>query len=227
MFNSFNDEPKPMLELDLSRCSAKQISSLTAAPFVEKYHYKHVSPNITIAIGMYCDNVLIGVITYGSPAQRNMFNVCGPEYLDNGMELNRLVIKDLAGHNSESWLIGQSWKIIQNQLPDRFILVSYADTQFGHIGLIYQATNWLYTGTTSETKNPYDKDGNYIHRRTLMERYGTSSRGRLINKGIYWKFAKLKHRYVYFLGDKRQRKMLISKMIWPILPYPKEILNNN
>jgi len=30
-----------------------------------------------------------------------------------------------------------------------------------------------------------------------------------------------KHRYIYFLGDKKQKKEMLSKLNYDVLPYPK------
>lgn len=49
---------------------------------------------------------------------------------------------------SESFLISQSLKMV-----DKEIVVSYADTSQNHIGTIYQATNFIYTGLTAKHKD--------------------------------------------------------------------------
>ena len=59
------------------------------------------------------------------------------------IELNRLVLKNNK-KNEASRLIGASFKL----LPKPKIIVSYADTQQNHLGVVYQATNFLFTGTT-------------------------------------------------------------------------------
>lgn len=36
------------------------------------------------------------------------------------------------------------------------------------------------------------------------------------------KYSTVKHRYVYFVGDKRQRRAMAKQLTWPIVtPYPK------
>ena len=135
-----------MEELDVSRCYTKRITYQEAKYLVETFHYAHRVPSIVFAIGMYVDNILSGVVTFGIPPVPNVQRLCGEEYRKNTLELNRLYIHDYAGKNSESWLIGQSIKWLKNNQDKYLILVSYADTTQGHTGIIYQATNWIYTG---------------------------------------------------------------------------------
>src|SRR3990172_4958416 len=113
--------------------------------WILKKHYAHRLPCIQYAFGLYHSNKLMGVVTYGMPASPNLCKgVCGEEYKDKVLELNRLVINSDALPNSASFLISHSLRM----LPKEYCIVSYADSQMGHIGYVYQATNWLYTGMT-------------------------------------------------------------------------------
>ncbi len=47
-----------------------------------------------------------------------------------------------------------SLKILKRHCPGLKVIVSYADTKEGHLGTIYQATNWLFVGAASQ---PYLK----------------------------------------------------------------------
>jgi hypothetical protein len=176
-------------------------------------------------VGMFIDGVLAGVCTCGIPPVPNVQRLCGEEYRTNTLELNRLFIFDWAGRNSESWLIGQSFNLIPKNY---FILVSYADTKHNHLGRIYQATNWIYTGESSieDNEGVLLKNGSTIHPKQIVNMFGTRAvdtiRDNLGNKFVSIIQGYSKHRYVYFLGNKRQRKELRKALKWPILPYPKE-----
>jgi hypothetical protein len=63
-------------------------------------------------------------------------------------ELNRLWLDDSLPRNSESRFIGWCLRELRRKQP-RVILVSYADSKEGHVGYVYQSTNWVYTGTTT------------------------------------------------------------------------------
>lgn len=47
--------------------------------------------------------------------------------------------------------------------------MSYADSRQGHIGTIYQATNWYYDAGTLENNPGYIINGKFVHRRTLQK----------------------------------------------------------
>jgi hypothetical protein len=216
-----------MPTLDTSRCEVKPINYETAARIVETYHYAHRVPSIVLAYGMYVDGVLAGCITYGIPPVPNVQRLCGEEHRLNTLELNRLFIHDWAGRNSESWLIGQSVKMIP--LNQYFILVSYADTKYDHLGTVYQATNWLYTGLSSIEKNEGVLliDGTIMHPKQIVNLFGTRAidtiKDNLGNRFVEVIQGEPKHRYVYFLGSKSQRRTLRKALKWEVLPYPKRI----
>jgi hypothetical protein len=215
-----------MPTLDLSRCHSRPISHLTAARMVERFHYAHRVPSIVAAVGMYVDDVLAGVATYGVPPNRNVLACCGEERIPQALELNRLFIHDWAGRNSESWLIAQSFRWLADKWPGFAILVSYADTAQGHHGMIYRATNWLYTGFSSEggKEGIRLRDGSVVHAKDLHNRYGDASLA-LVRQALGREFDAVvgrspKHRYVQFLGNRRQKRELRAALKWPVLPYP-------
>lgn len=212
-----------MPTLDVSRCKARIINYETASNMVKTYHYAHRVPSIVLAVGMYVDDVLAGCCSFGTPATANTRRLCGEDYVLSMLELNRLYIHDWAGRNSESWLVGQAFKIIRRSYPQYLIVLSYADADEHHIGYIYQATNFLYTGSTGREHLGFEIGGKVIHRQTINDRYGTSSvkaMARLAPLAVPV-YGTTKHRYVYFLGNRTQRKTLRKALRWPVLPYPK------
>ena len=217
--------PTPSMPvLDVSRCEARTISYQTAANMVEKYHYAHRVPSIVIAIGMYVDDVLAGCITYGVPPNRNMLACCGEQFIPRALELNRLFIHDWAGRNSESWLIGQSFKLLRNERPSYVLLISYADLQHKHMGTVYQATNWIYSGVGDPGGGGMvDIDGKQHHKKHLYNLFGTADLKhiRALGHKVERTNRAKKNRYIYFLGSKKQRKELRAALKWPVLPYPK------
>ena len=168
-------------------------------PLILKRHYAHRMPSITYAFGLFNNGALAGVCTFGSPANRNLcVGICGPEYKSYVIELNRLVLEDNIP-NEASRLIGASLKL----LPGNWIVVSYADTAQGHKGVIYQATNWKFTGTTKERQefNPQGKHSRH---------YSASDPHRI---------RSAKHRYVTFVGNKRWKRKAYEALNYPESPY--------
>lgn len=98
-------------------------------------------------------------------------------------------------------------------------LLSYADPTQGHVGTVYQATGWLYTGL-SEAMPLYDLgDGVARHSRSLSHAYGTHSVKHFLRNGVEVRLVRQapKHRYVYFLDPAWPQRLRV-----PILPYPKK-----
>ena len=82
-------------------------------------------------------------------------------------------------------------------------VVTYSDPAAGHLGTIYQATNWLYTGLSSATPLYDIGDGILHHSRSLAHGLGTHSIRYLASQGISVKTVpqSAKHRYIYFLDQ--------------------------
>ncbi len=217
----FDFDHPHMPVLDVSRCEARLINYETAARMVETYHYAHRVPSIVVAVGMFVDGILAGCLTYGIPPSHQLCEAFGES--GNVLELNRLFVFDWVRRNGESWLIGQSFQKVPNPYN---ILVSYADISQSHIGYIYQATNWLYTGlgnTGGSGSREKIINGQRMHAKAINNTYGTIKKDDLYNLGLEVQEIEksFKHRYVYFLGNKRQRRELRKALKWPVLPYPK------
>ena len=109
-------------------------------------HYAKRIPQIMKAFGLYNGNSLIGIVTYGIPASPSLcMGICGKEYSNKVLELNRLCLIN-NDKNQASMLVSGSIK----QLPKPTIVVSYADNAQGHVGYVYQATNFIYTGLSEK-----------------------------------------------------------------------------
>jgi hypothetical protein len=179
----------------------KPIKSFETYDWLMHKHYARRIPSISYAFGLY-DNygAMQGVCTFGKPASPNLCDgICGAEYSKYVYELNRLVINELCINNTASYFISKCLKL----LPKNMILVSYADTKMGHIGKIYQATNWIYTGATTERTDIGTEDNNH-------SRHYDKNQDYKINR----KHRSSKHRYVYFTGTKYE-------LNYKIQPYPK------
>ena len=178
------------------------IKSEEAVPWIMQKHYAKRLPSISYAFGLYEENQLIGVVTYGIPASNSLCEgVCGKEFKEFVIELNRLCLLN-NDKNQSSFLVGNSMQM----LPKPKIIVSYADTAQGHVGYVYQATNFLFTGTTKERTDM--SAGNGRHSRHATDPSIRQNRS-------------AKHRYVYFHGNKTEKKLLLRKLNYDVLPYPK------
>ena len=179
-------------------------------PWLLYKHYAHRIPSISYAFGLYNEKCLIGICTFGCPPSNTLcIGICGKEYKEYVLELNRLCLGNNV-KNRASYFISKCLKL----LPRPKIIVSYADTSKNHHGYIYQASNFIYTGLSAKRTERYDINNPNKHSRTVTQ-----------NKKNYLELAvrdrPQKHRYIYFLGSKKQIKEMKENLLYPILPYPK------
>ena len=99
------------------------------------------------------------------------------------------------------------------------IIVSYADTSQNHHGYIYQATNFIYTGL-SDKRTEWRMRNSNQHSKTISEKYSLEERKNNPNK-FYIIDRPQKHRYIYIVANKKDKKNLLKKLKYKISPYPK------
>lgn len=203
---------RQMTLADLEQETGREVRQITyseAKPFLLNIHYARRMPCVQYAFGLFEDGVLCGVVTYGTPASHHLcIGLAGEKNAQNVLELNRLVIlPEYSGDNRASFLISHSLKL----LPRRTFVVSYADTAWTHVGYVYQATNWLYTGMTAERTDIYHPDGK--HPRHSQD-YNKSYNIRQTRSA--------KHRYVYLVGNKKDKRDMRKEILWKVYDsYPK------
>ena len=127
-------------------------------------HYAKRVPSILFSFGLFKKDILVGVLTFGMPPSSTLAaSICGEKHKNIVLELNRLVINDGLEKNVLSYFVSSSIK----KLPKPKIIVSFSDNNMSHNGYIYQATNFIYTGKTTNDSMYLDKDGKEFHFRNL------------------------------------------------------------
>ena len=195
----------------------KPILNKIAQDIVIKNHYLHRKAPCSFAFGLYDNYELVGVIMYGTPSSAPLRKgLCGIEEAGNVIELTRLWIDDKIGKNAESYLIGNTIKKINKE-----IVVSFSEIDQGHIGTVYQATSFLYTGLSAKRTN-WTVEGINKHCQTIADKY--TSKELKAKYGDKFKLVPRprKHRYVFINAKKKRRKELINKIKYTLLPYPKK-----
>jgi len=197
-----------------------KISSKVGKEFIKEHHYSHGCHNGPTCYGLFEEKKLVGVLAFATPCSENVRgSIFGSSHVDKVTELHRLVLFDYCPKNSESWFISRCLKLLKKDKPRICAVISFADTTEGHLGIIYQATNFLYYGMSSKAKFYIDGDGRLRHPRQCgvnIKKDEATRRG--------WKstYREAKHRYVILLPDsKKQKKELISMLKIDISPYPK------
>jgi hypothetical protein len=189
-------------------------------PWLLQKHYAQRIPSISFAYGLFAPD-LVGVVTYGTPSSSSLrLGICGDQWKNNVLELNRLVCNE--GKNYASFLVANSLQ----HLPKPTIVVSYADMAMGHVGYIYQATNFLYTGLSAKRKDYRIRGMENLHQQTIND----MARGQ--ENRVSWLKAKFgddfymversrKHRYIFFCGNKYQKRQMLNDLKYKLEPYPK------
>lgn len=190
-------------------------------PFILDIHYAHRMPSISWAFGLYENDELIGVCTFGKPASSNLqIGICGKEYQSQVQELNRLVLK-YNRPNEASFFVSKCLKM----LPRPMIIISYADMEQKHQGIVYQACNFIYTGLSAKRTDWKVKGMEHKHGMTIADEFrGVKNRSKAMKEkygeDFYLKERSRKHRYVYFIGSKVEIKRMKKVLNYKIENYP-------
>ena len=212
------------MKIKFSLIQEKCIDNKLAKVIVTKYHYaKKLSGNTQVSIGYFYKDELISVVTFGIGANRNqikMFQKIDPNISwKNYFELTRFcIVPKYKVKNLASYIIAKALKYIKTKFPEKFILVSYADTNqtndmgIRHLGYIYQATNWYYLGLSRRTEHIV-VSGKRKHHRNLS---GAIKSTKVIK-------TLPKHKYLYLLCNDKEKRKFLSELT--IFPYPKEKLD--
>ena len=197
--------------------TVEEVPRKSVKNFIEKHHYSHNVNGIQhlICFGLFKEGSfglpkMIGAMMYAIPSMPNTAKKYYPPDPSKCIELRRLVCIDDTPTNTESYFIGQTFKWLK-QNTDIEVIVSFADEEYGHSGIIYKATNFEYCGTTSPSKKLI-VDGKEYHSRSLNQSdrpYGRELKRRYDagDENIYWKNTKFKHIYVYYFNKKIQKQI--------------------
>ena len=171
---------------------------------VTHWHYSRVMPSgKLVRYGAWENRAFTGVVLYGRGASPHLGTSLGLE-VTAICELVRVAMREHLSPVTQ--IVARSLNLLHNEQPGLRLVVSFADPKEGHHGGIYQAGNWIYTGTSSEATE-YFIGGRWRHTR-----------------GAYWHPDRTtaqqrrvpgKHRYLYPLDKGMRRK--VAKLA---LPYP-------
>jgi hypothetical protein len=218
-----------MAESDDARCAsmpAAALLSIMVAPvpfqvakiLVERDHYLHSMPGGTyLTFGVLLHNRLLGVVTLGAGPFLS-HQLVAEAKPDDCITLTRLWLSDELPNNSESRVLGIVLRALRRDTQLKFVL-AYSDPAAGHRGIIYQATNWLYTGLSSAMPLYDLGDGIARHSRSVGQVFGSHSIKHLGASGLTVKLVPqaAKHRYVHFLDP-----AWCGRLTVPTLPYPRK-----
>lgn len=181
---------------------------------VENWHYSKTMPTgKDNCIGVWEDSLFIGVIVFGTGASSNL----GTPYNLLWSECCELVRVALTNHLTPvSQIVSIALKLLKRQNPKIRLCVSFADPFHNHLGVIYQAGNWIFTGVTGKGEIYRLANGRLAHPRRFT---GTGwNAPKPIPVGAIKLQTPGKYRYLYPLDE------AMRKQIEPLRkPYPKKV----
>lgn len=181
---------------------------------VMNWHYSQAMPSGKLAkFGVWEDGKFIGAIIFGRGATPQLVKPYGLQQTE-ACELVRVAMKQHQTPVSQA--LAAALKLLHKTNPGLRLVISFADPDQGHIGGIYQATNWIYTGKSADADFfKSEVSGRVVHPRTIQARKNSAIAGDIAP--TYQKVNKPgKHRYLFPLDSQMRRK--IQKMA---KPYPR------
>lgn len=185
-----------------------------------RWHYSHKAPSNAYGYSYFTDGGgFMGVVLFSNGANYHI----GCEYglfMGEVCELVRVALNGDQGHGHTSTVVADALRRLHHDRPMVRLVVSYADADQGHLGTIYQATNWVYVGTVKagELTNVL-VDGERVHHRTLTKRMGPQSAVRELEArghDVRLEPTKGKRKYLMPLDMKMRKR--VRKLAQP---YPK------
>jgi hypothetical protein len=132
------------------------------------------------------------------------------------LELNRICLENNE-KNQASYFVAKTLQL----LPKPTIVVSYADTAQGHVGYVYQASNFIYTGLSANRVDWTIKGQEHKHSKTISDGKTLEDIKSEHGDDFYYVERSRKHRYIFFVGTSKQKKEMLSKLNYKVEPYPK------
>lgn len=173
------------------------------------FHYAKSVPNVSLAYSVFNkNNEFCGTICYGLGANQYIAKEFG---LMQGQVIELLRVALNGKQELTSKALSISLKLIRKDCPLVKLIVSYADNNEGHYGIIYQSTNWHYIGEYAKQRGIM-LNGKLTHKRSISSKYNTSSLDYLkknVDKNAEIIIGKCKYKYVYVL-DKNIRKQIMD-----------------
>jgi len=197
-----------------------QIASSKAISYAcRNFHYAQRVPVARLSYSVFNNKgEWCGVICYGSGAGNAVakhFEMAQGQCL----ELVRVALNGKQEQTSKAVAI--SLKLLKKQAPTVRLVYSYADVDQDHIGIIYQATNWIYLGQSEPYRGGYiikGKQKHVVSVKAMIKRKTLNLENvrKYIDPNATEFWSKGKRKYVQIFDKSIEQKYIdISK------PYPK------
>lgn len=161
------------------------------------------------------------MVLFSNGANYHIGRECGL-FMGEVCELVRVALSGEQGHGHTSEIVADAIRRLHHDRPMLHLVVSYADADQGHMGTIYQATNWVYVGTVKEGElTNVVVDGELVHHRTLTKHMGPQAAARALEaRGHEVRLEPTKGKRKYLMPLDRATRRRIMKLA---KPYPKAV----
>lgn len=180
--------------MNVKSFTVKRVERVEVRDFIQENHY---SKSINGCIADYCyalfdKDRMIGAMFFGRMAMANQWKRFSDKE-NYVIELRRLCCIDDTPKNTESYFIGKALRLLKKEWG-KGVVVSYADKEYGHSGVIYKASNFKMIGEIKGAKVIY-WNGKRYHDKTIRTKY----------KGELKPFAK-RVKYALEIGEAYYKK---------------------
>lgn len=200
--------PRPVLRLDWCSHAAAKYA-------VEHWHYSRRMPlGPMVHIGVWEQGRFIGAVLFA----RGNTPTLGQRYGLPMTQVCELVRVALDRHQTPvSRIVSVALRMLTKHCPGLRLVVSFSDPAWRHLGGIYQAGNWIYTGESTAEFQFYH-DGRWKHRREITSGAFGGTRKVADYSMLPKRLMAGKHRYLYPLDA------AMRAQIAPLArPYPKRL----
>lgn len=194
------------------------------------FHYAKAVPVNTLGYNIYNQHdEWCGVVLYGTGANNK---IGAPYGLQQGEVLELVRVALNGKQEATSQAVAMTLKQLRKDVPLCKLVVSYADCDQSHLGTIYQATNWIYVGTSmiNSKDSSWIIKGKRTHGRVISDMIKTKGGLKGLTREQWIKKYVDKNAVEFVTKGKRKYLMpfdkKIRKMIEPLRkPYPKSDKN--
>lgn len=182
-----------MTKLLVAECSFKAIKFS-----IMNYHYSKTIPTgKLVGFGVWEDDKFIGCVVFGRGIGTKQIERYGIKVTE-GAELVRVALRE---HKTPvTKIVAIAIKLLKKHSPGLKLIISFADSRQGHVGTIYQAGNWVYTGKAKTTPD-YLYKGKYYHVRSMNKMIKAGKFDRAFVNSLPTRSGGERLRYIYVLDD--------------------------
>lgn len=183
------------------------------------YHYAKAVPVCQYIYSVYNDkDEWCGVVIFGGGATPNI-GMPYDKYQGQVVELERVALNGKQGHGNTSTAVALCIKALHREAPWIDLIVSYADLDQGHLGVLYQATNWVYVGlTNANQRGAFVVHGKKMHPKSVHSKGWKQSllwlRENVDKDATEW-ITKGKHKYLYPMTKPMRKRIKILAVDYP------------